>query len=112
MANKKTNKKIVSTKEIRLNKDLVGFLAGVIEEKIGSPGNVERIQEMYFEKTGLRFSNIARVISRSNREGVSEIKKNLIAELGLVESEVLVLELMLKDLAKGNLSRKYISVQV
>ena len=106
------NKKVTGKREIRLNQDLVGFMAEVIAEKIAAPGNSEKIQEMYEEKTGLKFSNIARVIARSNRKGVAEMKEQLIAEGGLEMKEVELLELLLKDLAKEKVVRNYATVEV
>ena len=43
---------VVMSKEIRLNSDLVGFIAEVIAQKIASEGNAEQIRELYQSQIG------------------------------------------------------------
>jgi len=111
---KKQKKEVkqVSKKEIRLNMDLMNFVAAVIEEKITAPGNLEKIRERYEEIVGLKFTNVARVLGRSNRPALAEVKKNLISEKGLTMEQVKEFESTLKELSKEKGERNYISVQV
>lgn len=112
--NKKNNTatQVVTSKEIRLNSDLVGFIAEVIQAKIASEGNAEKIRELYEQHVGLRFTNVERVIKRSNRSGLVEAKEQLLKELGLTLEAAREVESLVKDLAKEKGERNYISVRV
>ncbi len=109
---KKKEVKVLSVKEIRLNNDLMFFVESVMNEKLNSEGNKEKIREMYEDIVGLKFNNIERVINRSNREGLKEIKERIIKEKGLKIEDVKEFELILKNLSRERRNRNYISVKV
>ena len=114
MAKQESNKSApttVKTSEVRLNSDMVNFLAEVIATKINSEGNVDKIKELYEEHVGLRFTNISRVIARTNRKGLVEIKAEMLASKDCDPSDVKDLEVMLKTLGKEK-SHNYMTVQV
>ena len=108
----KATVKVATQKEIRLNSDLVGFVATLIEQKIASPGNAQKIQELYEEQVGLKFTNVERVIRRSNRPALLDAKRQLLTEKKLTMVQSLVVEQMLKDISKEKADRNYVSVKI
>ena len=103
---------VQSVKEIRLNQDLCAFLAQVIEQKLASPGNKEKLVEMYQEQVGLKFTNCERVIKRSNRTGLAELKAAMLKEYGVTMAQAKGVEDLMRELSKERGDRNYLSVQV
>ncbi len=77
---KKENKGIVKSKEIRLNIDYVNFISSVILEKMEDK---RLIEEKYNNMVGLRWNNIERVNKRVNRKGFESNIKNMLKEKGV-----------------------------